>query len=295
MPQTVLVLGQHGQLARALAAAPGGSVLTYGRSRLDLNDLEAIEPAIAAAAPAAVINAAGYTAVDKAETEQDVAFRINRDAPARAAAACARLDIPFVHVSSDFVFDGAKGSPYVETDAVNPASIYGRSKAEGEAAVLSAGGRAAIIRTSWVYAAEGANFVRTMLRLAGERGLVRVVADQRGRPTWAADLAEALLLITSRLIGHDAAAKGLFHYSNSGDATWADLAEAAITGAAQRGGTSARVERITTADYPTPARRPVDSRLDCTRFASLAGAPPPPWRESLERCLNEMFSIRPMG
>jgi dTDP-4-dehydrorhamnose reductase len=158
--------------------------------------------------------------------------------------------------------------------------------------VLDAGGSVSIIRTSWVYAAEGANFVRTMLRLAGERDVVRVVDDQRGRPTWAPDLANAALLIVSRLIERDNRAEGLFHYCNSGDATWADLAEAAITGAAQRGGASARVERITTADYPTPARRPADSRLDCVRFAALAG-PPPAWRASLDRCLDEMFRARP--
>ncbi|MES1203544.1 MAG: dTDP-4-dehydrorhamnose reductase [Pseudomonadota bacterium] len=288
MSATILVLGQTGQMARALAAAPGRGVLTLGRDRLDLSDLDAIAPAIAAAAPAAVINAAAYTAVDKAETDQEAAFRLNRDAPARAAAACARLDIPFLHISTDFVFDGQKGAPYLEDDKTNPLSVYGRSKAAGETAVLAAGARAAIVRSSWLYAADGANFVRTILRLARERGRVRVVADQRGRPTWAADLAGALLMIAQHLMDGDPNAEGVFHFCDSGDASWADLAEAAIEGAARRGAPPASVERITTADYPTPARRPADSRLDCARFIALTGAAPPPWRDSLERCLDEM-------
>jgi dTDP-4-dehydrorhamnose reductase len=287
----ILVLGAHGQVARALVAAanPMLSVLALGREDLDLNDLSQIRPAIAAAAPAVVINAAAYTAVDKAESDQVAALRLNRDAPAEAARVCAALAIPLIHISTDFVFDGTKGEPYIESDLLAPLNVYGRSKAEGEEAVAKAGGAFAIVRSSWLYAADGANFVRTILRLARERGAVRVVADQRGRPTWASDLAGALLLLAQRLLDGDPRAAGIFHYCNSGDATWADLAEAAIEGAARRGAAPAQVERIGAADYPTAAKRPPDSRLDCARFTALAGAPPPDWRASLEQCLDEMF------
>jgi dTDP-4-dehydrorhamnose reductase len=289
MKAEILVLGRSGQVTRALMlAAAGQDAVALGRGQLDLADIAAIGPAIRAACPAIVINAAAFTAVDAAEKDVDAAFQLNRDAPGEIARACAALDVPLIHISTDFVFDGEKGAPYAEGDPVNPLNVYGRSKAAGEAAVAAAGGRFAIVRTSWLYAAEGSNFVRTMLRLARERGAVRVVADQLGRPTWAADVADALLLIGRRLCARDASAEGVFHFCSSGDATWADLAEAAIEGAARRGAAPASVERITTADYPTPARRPRDSRLDCARFTALSGSAPPPWRVSLERCLDEM-------
>lgn len=286
----LLILGRTGQVASALgvAAADRFAVRAMGRESLDLAQIEAIEPVLRAAKPDLVINAAAYTAVDLAENEPEAAFRLNRDAPAAIAAVCARIGAPLVHLSTDFVFDGAGGAPYAEDAPVHPLSVYGRSKAEGEAAVLGAA-RAAVVRTSWVYAAEGKNFVRTMLRLAAERGEVRVVADQRGRPTYARDLADALVRIGSALLDRDAAAEGLMHYANSGEAVWADLAEAAIDGAAKRGGKPARVTRIATSDYPTPARRPMDSRLDLSRYERFAGAAPPDWRDALDRCLNEIF------
>lgn len=289
-PPALLILGRTGQVAGALAAAAPGrfTVRAFGREGLDLNRTDAIEPALVAARPDVVVNAAAYTAVDLAESEPEAAFRLNRDAPAAVATACARLGVPLVHLSTDFVFDGAGGAPYAEDAPVNPLSVYGRSKAEGETAVLD-NARAAVVRTSWVYAAEGKNFVRTMVRLAAERGEVRVVADQRGRPTYARDLAEALVRIASALLDRDAGAEGLMHYANSGEAVWADLAEAAIEGAAKRGAAPARVTRISTSDYPTPARRPADSRLDLSRYERFAGAAPPNWRDALDRCLDEMF------
>jgi dTDP-4-dehydrorhamnose reductase len=285
----LLIIGKSGQAARALvSAAHGFDAVALGRGELDIANLSAIAPTIGAVRPAVVVNAAGFTAVDAAEKEAGAALLLNRDAPGEVARVCAALGVPLVHISTDFVFDGSKGAPYAESDPVSPLNVYGRSKAGGETAVAGAGGRFAIVRTSWLYAAEGNNFVRTILRLARERGAVRVVADQFGRPTWAADLAGVVLLIAQRLIDRDANAEGVFHYCNSGDASWADLAEAAIEGAARRGAPHASVERITTADYPTSARRPADSRLDCARFIALLGAAPPRWRDSLERCLDEM-------
>lgn len=288
MSADILVLGRTGQVARALIAAGGAGVASFGRDQLDLADISAIAPALREARPRIVINAAAFTAVDAAESEKDAAFRINRDAPGEIARVCTALDIPLVHISTDFVFDGKKGAPYVENDPVNPLNVYGESKAAGEAAVAAAGGKFAIVRTSWVYASDGGNFVRTILRLARERGHVRVVADQFGRPTWAADLAQALLLIARRLRDGDAGVAGVIHFCNSGDASWAEFAEAAIEGAVRRGAPAARVERITAAEFPTRARRPVDSRLDCAHFTKLSGAAPATWRAALERCLDEM-------
>ncbi|MGE3303774.1 MAG: dTDP-4-dehydrorhamnose reductase [Hyphomonadaceae bacterium] len=292
MATRLLVLGARGQLARALADASAPFTITaWSRDQLNLNDLGAIGPAIETFRPDAVINAAAYNAVDAAETDSEGAFRINRDAPAHAAQACARLGIPFVHVSTDFVFDGTKGAPYAETDAPRPLNVYGASKAAGEQAVEEAGARSAIVRTSWVHSAHGSNFVRTMLHLAETNETVRVVGDQIGSPTWAFDLTSAVLKLTEGLLQRDPGAEGVFHYCNAGGVSRADFAAAAIAGAARRGlRTHARVVAITTAEWPAPAARPHDSRLDCARYAFWAGAAPPPWEASLERCLDEMFA-----
>ena len=237
-----------------------------------------------------MINAAAYTAVDRAESEVEAAFRLNRDVPAEAARACAALGVPFVHFSTDYVFDGSKPEPYVESDPVSPASVYGRSKAEGEEAVRAAGGAGAIVRTSWVYSAFGSNFVKTMLRLGREREEVGVVADQLGRPTWAEDCARGALLLAQALLAGRAEAAGVFHLAGEGDATWADFAEAIFEErpAADRGPT--RVRRITTADYPTPARRPANSRLNTDKLQRTLGWRPGPWRAGLRACLAEMES-----
>lgn len=284
----ILVFGKSGQVATALAHAPSSfEVTALGRGEADLSTLDTIAAAIAALRPAVVINAAAYTAVDAAEGDVAAAYALNRDAPAAMARVCADTATPFVHISTDFVFDGTKGAPYVESDPVAPRSVYGASKAEGEAAVLAAGGDISVVRTSWVYAATGKNFVCTMLNLAATRDEVRVVADQHGRPTYAPDLAGALLKIAGALIEGDDGAAGLIHYANSGEAVWADLAEAAIEGGAARGLRRVPVTRITTAEYPTPAQRPADSRLDLARFTRWAGEAPPQWREALARCLDE--------
>lgn len=289
----LLVFGGTGQLARELVRLgrdEGRKVRACGRLELDLADadLDAALPALLAEwRPDAVVNASGYTAVDKAEVEYDAALHLNRDAPAAMARACAAAGTPFVHVSTDYVFDGRFG-PYREGDPVAPAGAYGRSKAEGEAAVRAAGGRAVTLRTSWVYAAHGANFVRTMLRLASTRDEVAVVADQRGRPTWARELAQGCLLAADALGRGELADTPVLHVSGGGEASWADFAAAVFELSAARGGPLARVRPITTAEYPTPAPRPADSRLEGRLAAERLGFRPRPWRDSLAACLDEM-------
>jgi dTDP-4-dehydrorhamnose reductase len=290
----LLVIGRSGQLARALmqSDAPGLSVLALGRDVLDLNEPGEIGRKLEDAGPAAVINAAAYNAVDRAEADAGEAMRINAEAVGALAAACARLGIPLVHVSTDYVFAGDKGAPYVESDPTGPLNAYGRSKLAGERAALAAAERIAVVRTSWVHSAGGNGFVQTMLRLARERGAVDLVADQFGRPTWAPDLAAATLHLARALLDHDASAQGLFHYSGTGDASRADWGEWVLACAARQGGPSAELRRVVSADFFTAAPRPRDTRLDCPRFAGLPGAPAlRDWREGVERCVAEMAAV----
>ncbi len=291
MTANILVLGRNGQVARELdrLGAPEGFQLVFaGRENFDLS--AGADPAalLETHAPVAVINAAAYTAVDKAESESDAAFRLNRDVPAAIARACAERGVPFVHFSTDYVFDGRKSAPYLENDPIGPTGVYGRSKAEGEAAVTAAGGRHAILRTSWVYSAFGANFVKTMLRLSETRDELDVVADQTGRPTWARDCAEGALRSVKALLDGAPGFGGVYHLSGAGDATWADFAEAIFAEFAARGGRRPKVNRITTADYPTPAARPANSRLDCSKLEAALGWKMRPWREGLAACMDEL-------
>jgi dTDP-4-dehydrorhamnose reductase len=243
---------------------------------------------IASQEPAVVINAAAYTMVDRAEAEPSAAFAINRDCPAAVSRMCQGRGIPFIHISTDYVFDGDKPIPYVETDRRNPKSVYGRSKSEGEDEVMASGARAAIIRTSWVYAAHGTNFLRTMLRLAESHEEVRVVADQIGRPTWAKDIAATVLDVALRAQAGDPNSLGVFHYTGAGDASWADFASRIFATASRFGFKAARVKRIPTAEYPTVARRPANSRLDTTKIERLLGIVPRDWREGCDLCLSEL-------
>lgn len=284
----VLVFGRSGQVAQALAkAAPTDMTLDFaGRERCDL--LTANPGAlIEAVRPAAVINAAAHTAVDKAESEPEAAMRLNRDAPAAMARACAALDLPFVHISTDYVFGGDKSDPYTEDDPIAPLGVYGRSKAEGEQAIMAAGGAWTIFRTAWVVSPRGANFINTMRRFAAERDLMRVVADQYGRPTLAADIAALCLEAARRGMAGDASLQGLFHLAGADDAVWADLAERVFEDTARCTGRRPVLERITTADYPTPAKRPANSRLDTGKLQAAAGWSPRPWRETVDICLAE--------
>ena len=298
MNGTILVFGRNGQLACELAKlgarsspALAGLKLDFaGREDFDLSREDDPLPLLRDRAPVAVINAAAYTAVDRAESEPEAAFRLNRDAPGGIARACAVLDIPLVHFSTDYVFDGSKPDPYVEDDPPNPMSVYGRSKAEGEAAVLASGARASVVRTAWVYSAFGSNFVKTMLRLGRAQPEIRVVADQIGRPTWAEDCALGALRLVQALLDREARSLGVFHLTGAGDATWADFAEAIFEESARRGGPRPAVNRITTAEYPTAARRPPNSRLDCSKIMETVGWSARDWRGSLKACFDELIA-----
>lgn len=289
---TVLILGASGQLGIELCRArlpERWSLRTPDRNGLDLAAPGNIDTALGAIQPALIINAAAYTAVDKAESEVEAAFALNRDGPAALARAAARRSIPLVHVSTDYVFSGEAPRSYREEDPKSPLGVYGRSKAEGEDAVLANHPHAAIVRTSWVFSAHRSNFVKTMLRLGEDHDEVRVVADQIGRPTAAGDLAETCVALGSGLLTADPNAAGIFHFANSGDATWADFAEAIFERAAERGRRPVAVRRIATSDYPTLAKRPANSRLDTSKIQSLLGSPPRSWREALEPCLEELL------
>lgn len=283
----VLVVGATGQLGLALqrqALPPAWQLDCLTRADVDLTNTDAIFAALSARKADAIVNASAYTAVDRAETERELAFQLNRDAPA----AMAKLGIPFVHVSTDYVFAGDKPTPYVETDERNPISVYGASKAAGEDAVFAATQRAAIVRTAWVYSPDRANFVKTMLRLGAERDEVSVVADQIGTPTSADDLAAACIALTARQLDGASDAFGVFHYAGREEATWADFAEAIFNGAQKRGRRAVGVKRITTAGYPTPAKRPANSRLDTSKIEGL-GVRVRPWHEALNDCLDRLL------
>lgn len=291
------VTGREGQVVRSLierGASAGIEVVLVGRPELDLaGSADAIVQAIAAVRPDVVVSAAAYTAVDKAESEPEIALAVNGKGAGAVAQAAAQLDVPVVHLSTDYVFDGRKPDPYVESDPTGPTSVYGSSKLAGEQAVAAAQPRSAILRTAWVYSPFGANFVRTMLRLAGDRDEINVVADQLGNPTSARDIADGVLRVARNLIASaDLALTGIFHMTASGEASWAEFAEAIFAASAATGGPSAVVHPIPTSAYPTPATRPANSRLDCSKLAAVHGVRLPDWRVSLpavvERVLGQL-------
>jgi dTDP-4-dehydrorhamnose reductase len=289
----ILVAGKTGQLARSLAEEGrlrGVPLIALGRPYLDLADAGSVEHAVADAAPRAIINAAAYTAVDRAEAEPALAFTLNRDGAARLAAAAARRGVPFIHVSTDYVFDGSKNAPYCEDDAPSPLGVYGRSKLEGERAVRDAYPSAVVVRASWLYSRHGRNFVTTMLQLGETREVVRVVDDQHGAPTAASDLGRAILDLVERMNGVDGQrhAAGLYHLTARGETTWHGFAAAIFAGWARRGRRVPQLQPITTANYPTAARRPNNSRLDCGKIERAFGLRLPAWQESLESCLDEI-------
>jgi len=287
MAAPILVTGGTGQVASALAAAGGAAVRVVGRPAFDFDKPESLVATFRAAAPWLVVNAAAYTAVDTAEDDVEAAYRANRDGPGALAQLCRAADIPLIHISTDYVFDGAKGAPYVETDPTGPTGIYGASKLAGEQEVLASGAHVIVLRTSWVYAPTGRNFVRTMLRVGAERDRLRVVADQKGCPTTAADLADAIVTIAAWVReGWREAHGGIFHAAGTGETTWHGLAVATFQEAARHGARVPTVEAITTADYPTKATRPADSRLDCAKLASVFGVRLPDWRTSLARTID---------
>ena len=288
----ILVVGKAGQLARSLADLAAEfelPLVALGRPDLDLQQPDKIKRFVDHLAPSAIINAAAYTAVDRAEFEPESALAVNRDGAAQLASAAARLRIPFIHVSTDYVFDGRKGSRYQEIDVPSPLGAYGRSKLEGERAVCNAYPAALVLRTSWAYSAHGQNFVRTMLRLAETREVVSVVDDQYGAPTATNDLARAIFdILTQFDIDKYIPRAGIYHLTATGETTWHGLAAAIFAGWARRGGRVPTLVRIGTADYPTPARRPANSRLDCAKIERAFGIRLPEWQLSLELCLDEL-------
>ena len=288
---TLMITGGTGQMARALARHAGHVV---GRPAFDFDVPNTIETVFRATAPTMVINAAAFTAVDAAESHEPAAMRGNRDGPEILARLCAAAGIPLIHLSTDYVFDGSKGSPYVESDPVAPLNAYGRTKLAGERAVLAACPRAIVLRTSWVYGSTGKSFVRTMLAAAAQTNHLRVVADQHGNPTEADDLANVILAIAARISreGWQDNFAGIFHTAGTGATTWYSFATAIFAEAAQYGMTPPSVQAITTADWPTLVNRPPDSRLDCTKLNAVFGLRLPPWQESLARVVKEIFAMR---
>lgn len=296
---TFLVTGSNGQVGFELrrSLAPLGRVIALDRSGCDLSDHDAVRRVVREARPDVIVNAAAYTAVDKAESDPDAAFAINGTAPGVLAEEAKALRSLLVHYSTDYVFDGRKDAPYVESDAIDPQSVYGRSKAAGEAAIAAAGGPALVLRTCWVAGAHGANFAKTMLRLARERDSLRVVADQFGAPTTAALIADVTAQVLGRHwlgAGRERFAGGIYHLAAAGETSWHGYATEVLRYAAAHGVElkvdPARIEPIPAAAYPVPAPRPANSRLDTAKLQSTFGIHLPDWREGVHHLLDQLLS-----
>lgn len=295
MKPKILVTGANGQVGWELmrrADKFGVAAVGTDSKALDITDPDAVAAMVQPGVFDLVVNAAAYTAVDKAESEPEKAYAVNRDGPAFLAQACAKAGIPLIHISTDYVFDGNKQGPYVEDDPINPINVYGASKAAGEQAVRECWERHIILRTSWVYGMHGNNFVKTMLRLARERDELRVVADQWGCPTAARDIAETILSIVERQIGDRQ--WGTCHYCGEGSTTWQGFAEAVIAVSLRHGGRHIPVRPITTADYPTPAKRPTNSVLDCAKIRTVFDIASRDWKESLQEVVKEIAPTPPL-
>ncbi len=290
----VLIFGQTGQVARALAKIAGPAWVFAGRDQADLSKPETIEAVFKSGEWDAVINAAAHTAVDQAESEEELVMAINAAAPALMARLCAAKNIPFIQISTDYIFDGTKTTPYKEDDAICPVSAYGRSKAQAEKDIIAAGGRPVILRTSWVYAPEGKNFIHTMIRLS-EREELKVVADQNGAPTAAADIASTIKQILSKMLSDFSAATGIFHLSGGGETNWHGFASEIFDYMKQCGlKIPARVLAIPTSEYPTPAKRPLNSRMDNSKLEKTYGIKLPLWKDSVRTCLDDIFKNQTM-
>jgi dTDP-4-dehydrorhamnose reductase len=287
---SVLIFGSGGQLGFELMRArwpEGLAPVGLARGACDIADPDAVRRAFDTATPVLAVNAAAYTAVDKAETETEAAFRVNRDGPAALGAACAERGIPLIHVSTDYVFDGSADHAYRESDPVAPLGVYGRSKLAGEEALAAALGQHVTLRTAWVFGAQGNNFVKTMLRLGTTRDAMRVVADQRGCPTPAEGLAAGI----AQVAGAIQAGKGrwgVYHLAGDEPVTWHEFATAIFGQMAARTGRAPAVTPISSAEYPTPVRRPANSVLDCAKIGQDYGVAPPSWRTGLDRMLDEL-------
>jgi dTDP-4-dehydrorhamnose reductase len=294
MTLRILAFGRTGQVAAELRrlAGPGLAIEALGRDRADLADPAACAAAVERAQADAVINAAAWTAVDRAEAEEAAAHVVNAEAPGAMARACAARGLPFLHVSTDYVFDGSGDAPRGEDAPVAPLNAYGRTKLAGERAVAAAGGPHVVLRTSWVFAGHGSNFVATMLRLGAARPRLTVVDDQIGGPT-PADAIAAALVAVARAFAEGRGRSGVYHFAGAPDASWRGLADAVFDAAAAGGGPRPEVAPIRTADWPTPAARPLNSRLDCARIARDYGLARPDWRAALGPVLAELKGAAP--
>lgn len=287
---TVLIFGRNGQLATALRHHDWGDreTVALGSADIDICSSESIAAAFNTYRPTFVVNAAAYTAVDKAETDIENAYAVNDKGPGLIARVAAELDVPLLHVSTDYVFDGTGTVPYREDQPTAPRSVYGASKLAGEKAVTAAGGRHVTLRTSWVFSADGANFVKTMLHLGVSRPQLRVVADQVGKPTAATDIATAIAFLEPFIVA--GTAHGIMHFSGLEATSWHGFAEAVFDEAVKYGRPRPQIDPITTAEYPTPAKRPAYSVLDCGRFLALPNAHLPDWRTSLSEVVQKLVS-----
>ncbi|MEP9379784.1 dTDP-4-dehydrorhamnose reductase [Aquabacter sp. CN5-332] len=291
----VLLFGANGQVGRettALAAERGIELRALDRAAVDITDPVALARAFEGARPDIAINAAAYTAVDKAESEPEAAARVNAMAPGLIAERCEREGVPLIHISTDYVFDGTKVGAYVEADPIAPLGVYGRTKAAGEAAVRAATERHVILRTSWVYGMHGANFLKTMLRLAKERDRLTIVGDQRGCPTATRDIAEALLAVTAAARA-GTARFGTYHFAGTGTTTWHGFATEIVREAARHTGRTPEVAAITTADYPTPAKRPANSQLDSSLFERTFRFRAAPWQARVAEVVDGLLAPAP--
>ncbi len=288
----ILVTGSGGQVAQSLAERAGGHDLIFAaRPDFDLADPASIERVVTTVHPDLIVSAAAYTAVDQAEDEPALAMAVNGEGPGVLARAGARIGAPIIHLSTDYVFDGSLDRPWREDDPVAPLGVYGATKLAGEQAVRASGARHVIVRTAWVYSPFGANFVKTMLRLAASRDSLGVVEDQRGCPTSAFDIADAILGIVSSLERDAAGTRdGVYHFAGTGETSWAGFARAIFAQSAALGGPSAEVNGIPSSAYPTRARRPTNSTLDCERFAEAFGIRAPDWRVSLNEVLRRLLA-----
>lgn len=283
----ILISGQHGQVSSELQKRLGvlGELVVPGRGQLDLAHPEQIRQQVRHVRPDLIINAAAYTAVDKAEKEPHVAFAVNAEAPGILAEEAAALGIPLIHYSTDYVFDGSKSSPYTEADATNPLGVYGQSKLAGEQAISVVQGQHLILRTSWVYSTHGHNFLLTMQRLLQEKPEMRIVADQIGAPTWAGTIADSTLALIERWQAGETGAWGTYHLAAQGETSWFGFAQAIGAALREQGKPCANLLPIPSSEYPTPAARPLNSRLDCSRLHREWGVSQPDWQTALRECL----------
>ena len=288
-PLNILISGKTGQVAVELQKylAGLGNLIVLGRDVLDLSQPEQIRAQVRAHKPDLIIIAAAHTAVDQAENEPELAFTINAIAPGVFAEEAAAQGIPLIHYSTDYVFDGRKPAPYTEDDATNPLGVYGKSKLAGELAIAASGAQHLILRTSWVYSTHGKNFLLTMQRLLQERSELRVVADQIGAPTWAGTIAQSTRALIERWQSGDAAAWGTYHLTASGETSWFGFTQAIAGHLTAQGKACATLEPIPASAYPTPAARPQNSRLDCSKLAREWGVAQPDWEAALSACLAE--------